>query len=134
MLYLEVKRETRIGEVCVKFLYCTSDRPLAPLSHAGSPVDLRVSQAQDEGLVLAAGDTDGSAAGGESDEEGEIVCFQLGFSLDSVDSFPSALELWPVWALLQSCDSITSSVWDRRPTPKDMEIPALVGTFRNCCL
>lgn len=56
------------------------------------------------------------------------------FSLDSVDSFPSALELWPVLALLQSCDSITSSVWDRRPTPKDMEIPALVRTFKNCCL
>lgn len=60
--------------MCVKFLYCTSDRPLAPLSHAGSPVDLWVNQARDEGLVLAAGDTDGSAAGGDSDKEGERLC------------------------------------------------------------
>lgn len=55
-------------------------------------------------------------------------------SLDFVDSFPSALELWPVLALLQSCESITSSVWDRESTPEDVEIPALVRWIKISCL
>jgi len=86
------------------------------------------------GVRKSAGDMDCSVVGGESGENGEIVCIQLVVHWTLLTLFQVPWSSGLFWLCCRAVIVLPRLSGTGGQTPKDMEIPALVRTFKNCCL